>query len=113
MKSSDPDDQFLFAFARTRPTVNEIQRRIQTLPPDSYVKKVCLKAFGLAFQRERFTSDDVRSLAEPPAHSPNTFSSAMLEARNMKIFKVVGYTQSARCEAKGRTIPVYSRAFSQ
>jgi hypothetical protein len=113
MKSSDPDDQFLFAFARTRPTVNEIQKRIESLPPDSYLKNVCSHAFALACDRERFTSDDVRVFAEPPAHSPNVFSSAMLEARNMKIFRVVGYTQSARSEAKGRTIPVYSRAFNQ
>jgi hypothetical protein len=113
MKPSEDTDQFVFAFARSRPTANEIKKRIDSLPEDSYLKCVCWHAFTLASSRERFTSDDVRSFAEPPAHSPNVFSSAMLEARSMKIFRVVGYTQSARSEAKGRTIPVYSRGFER
>jgi hypothetical protein len=92
------------------PTRRDMEQVVSRMFPD-YVRTVCDNALKVAGANEDFTSEDVRQFCEPAKGQENTFSSAMLEAKRLGIFKVIGYRNSARKEAKGRMIPVYQRAF--
>jgi hypothetical protein len=90
----------------------DIERLVERLWP-SLTKEVCLAALKLASGMEEFTSEDVRAWVKVPRGMENSFSSAMLEARRLKIIKVVRYRNASRREAKGRALPVYTRGFGE
>ena len=72
---------------------------------------VCRCALNIAAKREEFTAEDVRQWCEPEPGDENVFSSAMLTAKRLGIIKVARYANAKRTEAKGRIIPVYTKAF--
>jgi hypothetical protein len=90
----------------------DIERLIGRLLP-SLTKEVCQAALKLACAVEEFTAEDVRAWVKVPRGMENSFSSAMLEARRLKIIKVIRYRNASRREAKGRALPVYTRGFGE
>jgi hypothetical protein len=90
----------------------DIERLVGKFLP-SLTKEVCQVALRLACAMEEFTSEDVRAWVKVPRGMENSFSSAMAEARRLKIIKVVRYRNATRQEAKGRVLPVYTKGFGE
>ena len=98
----------LFSFGQ--PTRADLEKLIARLYPD-YTRAVCECALEVAAANQDFTAEDVRLHCEPKPGAENSFSVAMLEAKRLGIFEVIGYRKALRKEAKSRAIPLYRRAF--